>query len=151
MPAIRRRLLLAGFALVAARPTRAAGTPVLELWKSRGCTCCAAWAGHFEAADFHVLVHELDDVDPIRVELGVPKELTGCHTARVGRYVVEGHVPVEPVQRFLTEQPDWLGLAVPGMPLGSPGMEVEGTQGDPYDVIAFGADGRREVVLRVRP
>ncbi len=151
MPTMSRRLLLAGLTLVAARPTRAAGTPLLELWKSRGCTCCAAWARHFEAAEFHVLVHELDDVDPIRAELGVPKELTGCHTARVGRYVVEGHVPVEPVQRLLTEQPDWLGLAVPGMPLGAPGMEVEGTPGDPYDVIAFGADGRRKTVLRVRP
>ena len=60
-------------------------------------------------------------------------------------------MPVEPVQRFLTGQPDWLGLAVPGMPLGSPGMEVEGVPGDPYDVIAFAADGRREVVLRIRP
>lgn len=151
MPAISRRLTLAGLALLAARPARAAPAPELELWKTRGCACCSAWAGHFEAAGFSILVHELDDVDPIRAALGVPKELTGCHTAKVGRYVIEGHVPVEPVQRLLKEQPDWLGLAVPGMPLGSPGMEVAGVPGDPYDVIAFAADGRREVVLRARP
>ncbi len=151
MPVISRRLLLAGLALVAVKPTRAADTPVLELWKTRGCACCAAWAGHFEKAGFRVLVHELDDVDPVRAALGVPKELTGCHTAKVGRYIIEGHVPVEPVQHLLAEQPDWLGLAVPGMPMGSPGMEVEGVAGDPYDVIAFGAEGRHQVVLRVQP
>ena len=86
--------------------------------------------------------HELDDLAPVRAEAGVPADLGGCHTAKVPGYVVEGHVPVEAVQRLLAERPAILGLAVPGMPMNSPGMEIEGEQGEPFDVIAFAADGR---------
>ena len=99
-----------------------AAAPTLEVWKMRGCTCCAAWGQHFEAAGFAALYHELDDLAPIRAAAGVPDDLGGCHTAKVPGYVVEGHVPVEAVQRMLAEQPAIVGLAVPGMPMNSPGM-----------------------------
>lgn len=117
----------------------------------RGCACCAAWARRFEAAGFGTEMHELDDLAPIRAEAGVPNDLGGCHTAKVAGYVVEGHVPVAAVQRLLAEQPAVIGLAVPGMPMNSPGMEIEGEKGEPFDVIAFAADGRRSVFMEVRP
>jgi hypothetical protein len=96
-------------------------------------------------------VHELDDLAAVRAAAGVPADLGGCHTAKVAGYVVEGHVPVAAVQRLLAERPAILGLAVPDMPLGSPGMEIEGEPADPYDVIAFAADGGRYVFMEVRP
>lgn len=117
----------------------------------RGCFCCAAWARHFKAAGFGTVVHELDDLAPIRAEMGVPEDLGGCHTAKVAGYVVEGHVPLAAVQRLLTERPAIIGLALPGMPMNSPGMEIEGEKDEPFDVIAFAADGRRTVLMEVRP
>jgi hypothetical protein len=87
----------------------------------------------------------------MRAAAGVPADLGGCHTTKVAGYVVEGHVPVAAVQRLLAERPALLGLAVPGMPLGSPGMEVKGEPPEPYDVIAFAADGSRAVYTTVRP
>ncbi len=152
MLAITRRHFGAGLALLPlASPVLAAAPPTLEVWKMRGCTCCAAWARHFEAAGFGTTIHELDDLAPVRAEAGVPDDLGGCHTARVPGYVVEGHVPVAAVQRLLAERPAILGLAVPGMPMNSPGMEIEGEKGEPFDVIAFAADGRRSVFMEVRP
>jgi hypothetical protein len=121
------------------------------MWKNRGCGCCTAWAKHLEAAGFTTTAHEVDDVTPVRSAAGVPGDLAGCHTARIEGYVVEGHVPAEAVQRLLRERPAVLGLAVPGMPLGSPGMEVEGYDAEPYDVVAFAADGARRVFMAVRP
>ena len=151
MPFCSKRRLLAGMAvLTLARPASAA--PVdFEVWKMRACGCCAAWAKHFEAAGFRTIVHEVDDVGEIRAAAGVPADLGGCHTAKVAGYVVEGHVPVAAVQRLLAERPAILGLAVPGMPLGSPGMEIEGEPAEPFNVIAFAADGSRTVYITVRP
>ena len=117
----------------------------------RGCACCVAWADRFMAAGFRAQLHELDDLDPVRAAAGVPADLGGCHTSKVAGYVVEGHVPVAAVQRLLAERPAILGIAVPGMPTGSPGMEIEGQPGEPYDVIAFAADGGRSVFMAVRP
>jgi hypothetical protein len=140
---LSRRWLLTGLALAATvRPVLAAA-PTFEVWRSRGCACCSAWAGHFERAGFAVRLHEVDDVTPIRAAAGVPADLAGCHTARLDGYVIEGHVPVASVQRLLRERPSVLGLAVPGMPVGSPGMEVEGQAAEPFTVIAFSADGSR--------
>ena len=151
MPFFSKRRLLAGMAvLTLARPASAA--PVdFEVWKMRACGCCAAWAKHFEAAGFRTIVHEVDDVGEIRAAAGVPADLGGCHTAKVAGYVVEGHVPVAAVQRLLAERPAIHGLAVPGMPLGSPGMEIEGEPAEPFNVIAFAADGSRTVYITVRP
>jgi hypothetical protein len=151
MPTISRRPLLAGLMLLAATPQAVAALPTLEVWKMRGCTCCAGWAKHFEAAGFVTKIQEVDDVATVRAELGVPADLGGCHTSKVESYIIEGHVPVAAVQRLLAERPAILGLAVPGMPLGSPGMEIEGEPTEPYDVIAFAADGTRSVFMEVRP
>ena len=132
-------------------PGQPAAAVDFEVWKMRACGCCAAWAKHFEAAGFRTIVHEVDDVGEIRAAAGVPADLGGCHTGKVAGYVVEGHVPVAAVQRLLAERPAILGLAVPGMPLGSPGMEIEGEPAEPFDVIAFAADGSRTVYTTVRP
>jgi hypothetical protein len=148
MTTISRRRLVAGLALLAAAPRALAAAPAgptLEAWKNRGCACCSAWAKRFEQAGFAVTMHELEDVTPVRVAAGVPSDLAGCHTAKVEGYVVEGHVPVEAVRRLLAERPTILGLAVPGMPSGSPGMEVEGEPAEPFQVYAFAADGSRQV------
>lgn len=146
----RRQLVLAAAALGVIRPARAA-LPELELWKMRACGCCTAWAERFEAAGFPARVHEVDDLGPVRAGAGVPADLGGCHTAKLAGYVVEGHVPVPAVLRLLAERPAVLGLAVPGMPAGSPGMEIAGEPGEAFDVIAFAADGTRFVYLPVRP
>ena len=150
---LSRRQLLAGLAAVAAvRPALAAPSPQVEVWKNRGCGCCTAWARHLEQAGFSIAaVHEVDDAAAIGAAAGVPADLSGCHTAKVAGYVVEGHVPAAAVHRLLAERPAVLGLAVPGMPLGSPGMEVAGRPAEPFDVIAFAADGSRFVFLEVRP
>jgi hypothetical protein len=152
MLTLSRRRFGAGLVLLPlASPVLAATGPTLEVWKMRGCTCCAAWARHFEAAGFGTMIHELDDLASIRAEASVPDDLGGCHTAKVPGYVVEGHVPVAAVQRLLAERPAIIGLAVPGMPMNSPGMEIEGEKGEPFDVIAFAADGHRTVFMTVRP
>jgi hypothetical protein len=145
MTTISRRQLMAGIALFGATPRALAASPALEVWKNRGCACCSAWAGHFERAGFAVTMHEVDDLAPVRTAAGVPADLAGCHTAKVPGYVIEGHVPVAAVQRLLAERPAISGLAVPGMPIGSPGMEIEGTPAEPYDVIAFTREGARYV------
>jgi hypothetical protein len=90
-------------------------------------------------------VEDMTDLTPIKRQYEIPPELQSCHTAIVDGYVIEGHVPVADVERLLAEQPDIIGLAVPGMPVGSPGMEVEGVPAQPYDVIAFGANGERTI------
>ena len=140
----RRNLLAVAAAMLAVRPARAAA-PALEVWKSRGCGCCSAWASRFTAAGFTVQVYEVDDVAAVRAAAGVPPDLGGCHTAKVAGYVVEGHVPVPAVQRLLAERPAVVGLAVPGMPVGAPGMEMPDQPAEPFQVIAFAADGSRAV------
>jgi hypothetical protein len=145
MAMISRRQLIAGVAVLVATPRGLAASPALEVWKNRGCACCSAWAKHFEEAGFAITMHEVDDLTPVRVAAGVPADLAGCHTAKVDGYVIEGHVPVAAVQRLLAERPAVSGLAVPGMPIGSPGMEIEGTPAEPFDVIAFAAGGDRYV------
>jgi hypothetical protein len=151
MLAITRRCFGTGLALLPWASSVRAATPTLEVWKMRGCACCATWAQRFTTAGFGTDIHELDDLVPIRAAAGVPEDLGGCHTAKVGGYVIEGHVPVAAVQRLLAERPSVIGLAVPGMPMNSPGMEIEGEKGEPFDVIAFAADGKRTVFMEVRP
>jgi len=151
MHTISRRHLVAAFALLAVVPRARATAPVLEVWKMRGCSCCAGWAERFEAAGFATKVQEVDDVGAVRAAAGVPADLGGCHTSKVAGYVIEGHVPVAAVQRLLAERPTILGLAVPGMPLDSPGMEIEGEKAEPYEVTAFAANGSRSVFMEVCP
>lgn len=121
-----------------------AGLPELVAYRNPGCGCCMKWAFGLQADGF--LVKMIDDADLAlrRAEAGVPADLAGCHTAFLGNYIIEGHVPSEDIVRLLKEKTDALGLAVPGMPLGSPGMETSG-KADTYDVIVFKADGSRAV------
>lgn len=139
--ALSRRSLLAatgGLLAVTALPALAAATPA-TVYKTPWCGCCAGWAQHLKRNGFAVTIEESEDLDPIKRMLGVPEHLESCHTAVIEGYVIEGHVPAEAVQRLLAERPALTGLAVPGMPIGSPGME--GEPGEAYDVIAFGPDG----------
>ena len=118
---------------------------VVRVYKSPTCGCCADWVDHLREAGFRVEVSDREDVTRAKVELGVPPSLGSCHTAVVDGYVVEGHVPAEDIRRLLAERPDVVGLAVPGMPAGSPGMELPGGRTDPYDVVAFDPAGATSV------
>ena len=142
---MRRRDVLAGLAavpaiLAAARAT-ATELPGVVAHKDPVCGCCTAWAEHLRQAGFPVEVVEAADMAVVKARLGVPETLASCHTAEVEGYVLEGHVPAEAVLRLLAERPQAVGLAVPGMPVGSPGMEVPGMAPDTYDVVLFGPRG----------
>ncbi len=120
----------------------------LHLYKSPYCGCCQAWGQHMRGAGFSVVETNVEDLDPLKQRLGIPPELRSCHTATVQGYVVEGHVPAKDVLRMLSERPAATGLAVPGMPIGSPGME-QGQRIDPYSVVLFSPD-RKTIFSRYR-
>jgi len=120
--------------------------PLMIVYKSPSCGCCTAWVNHVRQAGFRVVVHDTVDVQPVKARLGVPATLTSCHTARVGRYLIEGHVPADVIQRLLREKPAVAGLAVPGMPIGSPGME--GGRPEPFDVVSFEKQGKTAIYAR---
>ena len=142
MRALRFPVLLSVFLLLGLAGCRSeAQTPTVTVYKSPTCGCCTDWAEHMTASGFTVETVDVASMDDVKTRLGVPSTLASCHTAIVGDYVVEGHVPAEDVERLLAEQPDAAGLAVPGMPIGSPGMEVEGRSADSYDVFLFTRDG----------
>ena len=115
----------------------------VTLYAGVDCACCHKWAAHMTANGFTVSTMNVADVGPEKDKLGVPAELRSCHTAEIGGYVVEGHVPAGDIKRFLAERSSERGLAVPGMPGGSPGMESDPKV--PFDVIAFSADGRTRI------
>jgi hypothetical protein len=129
-------------ALAAMPGIGAAGLPTIIVTKDPTCGCCSGWAEHVRTAGFPVEVVETNELNRVKVRLGVPSNLAACHTAEVDGYVVEGHVPATTIKRLLAERPAVKGLAVRGMPIGSPGMEVEGAEPETYDVIAFGPDGQ---------
>lgn len=140
----------AAAAFVLSRSALAAETfPKMIVTRDPNCGCCSSWVTHAKAAGFAVEVVEVPDVAPLKARLGVPDPLASCHTAEIGGYVVEGHVPAEAIKRLLTERPKATGLAVAGMPVGSPGMEVAGQQPDSYEVMIFSA-GRQNVFARYR-
>ncbi len=116
------------------------GTPI-TVYKSPTCGCCTAWVEHLEANDFTVQVVDMDNVNSVKDYYGIPQELSSCHTGIVEGYAIEGHVPADDIQRLLEERPEAIGLSVPGMPIGSPGMEVEGRPADNYDVVLVTAEG----------
>lgn len=150
-----RRSLIA--AVVAGLATAGAGAVMvfgkgaaaaeIMVHKSPACGCCGAWVDYLRTNGFRVVVRENDDLAPIKRQLGVPAELESCHTASVDGYTIEGHVPVADVRRLLAERPDVLGLSVPGMPIGSPGMETGGKP-DVYAVIAWRRNGSSFVFQR---
>lgn len=141
----RRRFLATSTAVLLAGPAIAA-RDVIEVYKSSTCDCCNKWIEHLRANGFDVKAHDVDDITVSRARLGVPQALGSCHSARVGGYLIEGHVPAKDIQRLLRERPSAAGLAVPGMPRGSPGMEADIK--DPYDVLLFQLDGRYAVYQR---
>ncbi len=121
----------------------------MTVTRDPSCGCCGGWVAHVKAAGFPVEVIEAADVAPLKARLGVPDALVACHTAEVGGYVVEGHVPADAIKRLLVERPQAKGLAVAGMPVGSPGMEVPGTAPDIYEVVLF-APGSQRLFARYR-
>ena len=139
----RRKLLLAAAATTAVAAveglitkTAIAADTIVQVYKSPWCGCCGAWVSHLRKAGFQVEVIEADDLNPIKRRYRVPEALHSCHTAVVDGYVIEGHVPAREVKRLIKERPAAVGLSVPGMPIGSPGME-QGGRRDPYRVILF--------------
>jgi hypothetical protein len=138
-----RRLALIGAAALVLRPSAlfAADGPAITVHKDPNCGCCSGWVQHLQKAGFVVKVVETRDIDAVKARFGVPDDLAACHTAELSGYIVEGHVPAAALQRLLAEKPPATGLAVPGMPIGSPGME--GGSPEPYEVVLFSPDGRR--------
>jgi hypothetical protein len=143
---LRRSVLLAGVALMMPSAWAQHAPVQVDVWKSPTCGCCKDWVAHMEAAGFRVTVHETGN-GPMRERLGIPIALGSCHTARVAGYALEGHVPAADVRRLLRERPAAVGLAVPGMPIGSPGMDGPdyGGRRDPYEVLLVARGGGTRV------
>jgi hypothetical protein len=138
----RRSALFAAVASLLQTGTLFAGEkPVITVHKDPTCGCCSGWVEHLQKAGFGTKVSDTRDIDAVKRRLGVPDDLAACHTAEVAGYIVEGHVPAAALKRFLAEKPEAQGLAVPGMPIGSPGME--GGRPEKYDVVLFTPNSRR--------
>jgi hypothetical protein len=121
--------------------------PAMTVYKTPTCGCCAKWVDHMKSAGFKVQVQDMDDLTEIKQASGVPIPIRTCHTAVVSGYVIEGHVPADLVKKVLAEKPKMTGIAVPGMPVGSPGME-SGNQKSPYDVVLFDKTGKTTVYAK---
>lgn len=119
--------------------------PTLDVYKDPNCGCCSKWVEHLRQHDFTVRVTDTNDLGAVKAAHGVPPQVESCHTALIGGYVVEGHVPAADIVRLLQERPAIAGIGVAGMPIGSPGMEVPGMKAQPYDVVAFDKDARTDV------
>lgn len=114
------------------------------MWRDPTCACCGRWAAYLRDAGFSVTINESNDMAAVKRVHGVPEALQSCHTALIGRYVIEGHIPIADMQRLLAEAPEAIGLAVPGMPQSAPGMD---NPGQPYKVILFGP-GKQAIYAR---
>ncbi|MBI1892480.1 MAG: DUF411 domain-containing protein [Burkholderiales bacterium] len=128
---ILKRMIIAACLAMAA--SAHAATPVIDVYKTASCGCCSKWVEHLQANGFTVKTHKVSGPADYRQKFGMPDALGSCHTAHVAGYTIEGHVPATDIKRLLAEKPKAIGLAVPAMPLGSPGME--GPRSDPYDVL----------------
>ncbi|MDH5315453.1 MAG: DUF411 domain-containing protein [Gemmatimonadota bacterium] len=133
--------------LFAEKAAPAAPAGVVTVYKSPTCGCCGEWIEHMKAAGFEVRAVDMDDITEVKQASGVPMKLRTCHTAIVDGYVVEGHVPADLVKKMLAEKPKVTGIAVPGMPVGSPGME-QGSMKEPYDVLLFEKSGKTSVYAK---
>lgn len=134
----------AAAAAVTAEATIDPELPLAIVHKTASCGCCGVWADHLKAAGFPVEIRDTDDMHPVKQRLGVPAGKASCHTAEIGGYVVEGHVPASDIKRLLKERPTARGLVLPGMPAGSPGMEMPDGYVQPYTVELVLADGSTE-------
>ena len=147
METISRRKMLFTISIVASASYRIRGqqSPKVDVYKDPTCGCCANWVTHMKMRGFDTTVMDVPDIAAVKTKYHVPNQLRSCHTALVGGYVIEGHVPASDVQRLLKQRPKVVGLAVPGMPIGSPGME--GQNGRPYDVLTFDAAGKSLMIF----
>ncbi|MEO7634189.1 MAG: DUF411 domain-containing protein [Sphingomicrobium sp.] len=145
----RRQCLvgIAAFAVSAGASAKAATKTLIKVAKSPSCGCCTAWVEHLRGAGFAVQVANVDDVSPIARRLGVPDDLRSCHVAIAGGYFIEGHVPAADIARLLREKPKALGIAVPGMPNGSPGMDAGGRGERFYTMLVAKGGGRRRFAV----
>lgn len=144
---LRRALLLSTLSLPFAAALAEAPKKVLvEIWKDPNCGCCKDWVKHLEGHGFATKVNDTGN-EAMRRKLGMPEKLGSCHTALVGGYAIEGHVPAADIQRLLKERPQAIGLTVPGMPVGSPGMDqpIYGERRDPYQVLLVAKNGETKV------
>ncbi len=151
MKTISRRKMLLAMSMVASVSYRIRGQqpPKVDVYKDPTCGCCSNWVTHMKKRGFDTTVTDVRDIAAVKAKYDVPNQLRSCHTALVGGYVIEGHVPATDVQRLLKQRPKVVGLAVPGMPTGSPGME--GQNGRPYDVLTFDAAGKTTVFSTQQP
>jgi hypothetical protein len=151
METISRRKMLLAISIVASASHRIRGQqpPKVDVYKDPTCGCCSLWVTHMKMRGFDTTVTDVPDIAAVKTKYHVPNQLRSCHTALVGGYVIEGHVPATDVQRLLKQRPKVVGLAVPGMPIGSPGME--GQNGRPYDVLTFDAAGKTTVFSTQQP
>jgi hypothetical protein len=141
---IRRTILRLAASLALLTMAQSAAAATLLVTKTAYCGCCKHWVEHMKKAGFDVQVKEVEDVGPTRVRLGVPEAMRSCHTSEIGGYAIEGHVPAADVKRLLATKPKAAGIAVPGMVMGSPGME-HGDHKQPYQVILFDKAGKTKV------
>jgi hypothetical protein len=145
----RRRFVAAaaGLLVVSGRYKWLAAAPAtpITVYKSRSCGCCAKWVEHLKAEGFDPRVHDEEGMDRIKDELGVPQAVRSCHTAVAGKYLIEGHVPAGDIRKLLRQHPAVAGLAVPGMPSGTPGMAAPGSEPRGFDVVVFQSNGKTKV------
>jgi hypothetical protein len=150
----RRSFLLqtAGIAAAVTTARRAMAYPAsptsITVYKSSTCECCAKWVDHLRTNGFEPQVHDEADMNAIKDQMGVPKAVRSCHTALVGKYLIEGHVPADDIHRLLKDRPAVAGLAVPGMPSSTPGMAMPGAPVEPYEVVSFTSAGATAVYAR---
>jgi hypothetical protein len=143
---MNQRILAIAAPLALLACTQAAAATI-DVVKTPWCGCCTKWIEHLRGEGLDVRVREVEDLTPEAQKLGVPQDLRSCHSASVGGYAIEGHVPAADIKRLLAEKPKAAGLAVPGMPIGSPGME-QGGRKQPYATILFDRSGKRRVFAR---
>ncbi len=144
MTAVLFVVLLSTIAFAVQRPA----APIVEVFKSPTCGCCSKWVEHMRSNGFEVRATNVSDLSTVKKTNRVPENLISCHTATVGGYVLEGHVPAADVRRILKERPAIAGVAVADMPAGSPGMEVEGVKAQPFNVVSFDKQGKTQVFAR---
>ena len=152
LPSLARRAFLGGVAVTLAAPiaacARTPGLKAIAVYKTPTCACCDGWVRHLRDARFDVGVTVTTDLRALRRQHGMPDALASCHSALVDGYFIEGHVPADDIRRLIAQRPDAVGLSVPGMPLGSPGMETPGGDRDRYDTLLVLRDGTTRVFTR---
>ena len=137
---------------VAVEPSmKSESLPDIAIYRSESCGCCTKWGEHVETAGFRIQDKVVENMETFKQANGITPELSSCHTAVIDGYVVEGHVPAATIKKMLQQRPDIRGLAAPGMPMGSPGMETAGVQAEAFDVLAIAHDGTTTVFDQIRP